>query len=217
MSTCCERGFRCEADAHFDRTRAERDLKSYREKGPGVTTRLIRDLIVAAGQSGGDLLDIGCGVGALTFELLERGIDRAIGVDASSAHIAAASSEADRRARTTAVRFIDSDFVEVAATLPSARVVTLDRVVCCYPAFEPLLEQSICHAERCLAFSYPLDVWYMHAALGFENGIRRLRRKSFRTFVHPVKRMVELVEQAGFERAGHKQTWQWAADVYVRS
>jgi len=29
--------------------------------------------------------------------------------------------------------------------------------------------------------------------------------------------MVELVKGAGFERAGHKQTWQWAADVYVRS
>jgi len=217
MSTCCARGFQCEADSHFDRTIADRDLKSYREKGPGVTTRLLRDLIVAAGQGRGELLDVGCGVGPLTFELLDHGIDRAIGVDASSAHIAAASNEADRRGRATAVRFIEGDFIEEAHALPSAGVVTLDRVVCCYPAFGPLLQQSIRHAERCLAFSYPLDVWYMHGALGLENGLRRLRRKSFRTFVHPAERMVELVKRAGFEQAGHKRTWQWAADVYVRS
>jgi SAM-dependent methyltransferase len=217
MSTCCcSHGFRCAADAHFDRKIAAGDLKSYREKGPGVTTRFLRDLIVAAGQARGALLDVGCGVGALTFELLDRGMDRAVGVDASSAHLAAASGEAVRRVRTDAIRFVEGDFVEVAVALPSAGVVTLDRVVCCYPSFETMLEQSIRHAERCLAMSYPRDVWYMRGALGLENSIRRLRGKSFRAFVHPVERMVGLIEKNGFELAGHRQTSQWSADVYVR-
>jgi magnesium-protoporphyrin O-methyltransferase len=216
MSTCCTHRFRCAADAHFDRTIAERDLKSYREKGPGVTTRLLRDLIVAAGQAHGVVLDVGCGVGPLTFELLDHGIDQAVCVDASSAHLAAASGEAARRARTNAVRFVEGDFVDVAAAIPAAGVVTLDRVVCCYPSYEPLLEQSMRHAERCLALSYPRDVWYMHVAFGLENLIRYLRGRSFRAFVHPVARIVRLIEQAGFERAAHRKTWQWSIDVYVR-
>jgi hypothetical protein len=95
-------------------------------------------------------------------------------------------------------------------------VVTLDRVVCCYPSFTPLLEQSMRHAKRCVALSYPLDVWYMHAALGLDNGLRQLRGKPFRTFVHPVRRIVQMIERGGFALAGHRQTWQWAADVYVR-
>ena len=78
MSTCCSRAFQSAADTHFDRKIADRDLKSYRDKGPGVTTRLLRDLIVAAGQANGALLDVGCGIGALTFELLERGMNQAV-------------------------------------------------------------------------------------------------------------------------------------------
>jgi len=151
MSTCCSSGFRCSADTHFDAKIAKRDLAQYREKGPGITTRLLRDLIVDAGAATGDLLDIGCGVGALTFELLGRGMDRAVGVDASRAHLAAASCEADRRGRLDSVRFVESDFVDVEDTLPPASVVTLDRVVCCYPSFAPLLEASARHAARCLA------------------------------------------------------------------
>jgi tRNA1(Val) A37 N6-methylase TrmN6 len=71
MSTGCSSGFRCSGDTHFDATIANRDVAQYREKGPGVTTSLLRDLIVKAGAANGDLLDIGCGVGALTFELLD--------------------------------------------------------------------------------------------------------------------------------------------------
>jgi len=217
MSTCCSPAFQCAADTHFDRKIADRDLKSYRDKGPGVTTRLLRDLIVAAGQANGALLDVGCGIGALTFELLERGMNQAVAVDASSAHLAAAADEATRRARTDAIRFVESDFVDVAAALPPARVVTLDRVVCCYPSFAPLIEQAVRHADRCLAISYPHDVWYMHGVIGLENGLERVRGKSFRAFVHPVERMVRMIEREGFERAGHRQTWQWSVDVYVRA
>jgi SAM-dependent methyltransferase len=208
--------FRCSADTHFNAKIADRDLRRYREKGPGVTTRLLRDLIVDAGEAKGDLLDIGCGVGALTFELLERGMDRAVGIDASRAHLAVASSEADRRGRLASVRLVESDFVEVAATLPAARVVALDRVVCCYPSFAPLLEASARHAKRCLAISYPRDVWYMHGAMGLDNGLRRIRGKSFRTFVHPADRMVAIVEQHGFSLAGRRRTPVWSADVFVR-
>ena len=216
MSTCCSSGFRCSADTHFDAKIAKRDLAQYREKGPGITTRLLRDLIVDACAATGDLLDIGCGVGALTFELLGRGMDRAVGVDASRAHLAAASSEADRRGRLDSVRFVESDFVDVEDTLPPASVVTLDRVVCCYPSFAPLLEASARHATRCLALSYPRDVWYMHGAIRFDNGLRRIRGKSFRTFVHPADRMVAIVERHGFTLAGRHRTPVWSADVFVR-
>jgi hypothetical protein len=34
------------------------------------------------------------------------------------------------------------DFVDVGPQIPSAAIVTLDRVICCYPSFEPLLIEA---------------------------------------------------------------------------
>jgi magnesium-protoporphyrin O-methyltransferase len=177
---------------------------------------MVRDLLLATGRLGGVLLDVGSGIGGLTFELLEHGVERAIAVDASPANLAAATEEAIRRHRVEDVQFVHGDFLDVAPQIPPATVVTLDRVVCCYPFYEPLLEQSLRHAERSLALSYPRDVWYVHAAVAFENAVRRIRGNPFRAFVHPAKRMTRVIQGAGFRLASQRQTWQWSADVFIR-
>jgi SAM-dependent methyltransferase len=216
MSTCCSAGFRSAADTHFNAKIAAKELARYRKAGAGVTTRFLRDLVAQTRGADGALLDVGCGIGALTFELLEHGMNQAVAVDASTAYLAAASEEAARRGASAAIRFVPGDFLDVASSLPAAAVVALDRVICCYPSYEPLLEQSLQHAIRCFAFSYPRDVWYMRVAIAFENVLRRLRGDRFRAFVHGVDRMARVIQDAGFELAGRRQTWQWSADVYLR-
>jgi len=211
---CC---FDTIANEHFDKGIARRDLDRYRKQGPGSTARLLRDLLVDAGALDGVLLDIGAGIGALSFELLDRGVKRAILVDASSAYLAAASEEAANRGRSDAIQFVKGDFLDVAPELPVATVVTLDRVICCHPLYERLLEASLKHAERRLAFSYPRYVWYVHVAVALENALRWLRRNPFRAFVHPPDRMTQVIERAGFTRLARRQTWQWSVDVYARS
>ena len=96
-------------------------------------------------------------------------------------------------------------------------MVTLDRVICCYPSYEALLDESLRHAERLFALSCPRDVWYVHAAIGFENLFRWLKRNPFRAFGHPVDRMTGIIERAGFKLVARRQTWQWSADVWTRS
>jgi SAM-dependent methyltransferase len=191
-------------------------LASYRKNGPGATTRLLRDLLLETGRIDGVLLDVGSGIGGLTFELLEHGIERAIAVDASPANIAAATEEAVRRKKVGAIQFVHGDFLAVAPQISSAGVVTLDRVICCYPLYEPLLGESLRHAERYFAYSYPRDVWYVRAAITFENAIRRIRGNPFRAFVHPVVRMTHVIQAAGFKFVSRRQTWQWCADLYLR-
>jgi hypothetical protein len=56
----------------------------------------------------------------------------------------------------------------------------------------------------------------IRAAIGGENGLRRLKGDPFRAFVHPGERMTEMIERGGFRLAGSRQTWQWSADVWVR-
>ena len=82
---CCCSSIGTAAERQFGEKRATKDLAQYRTKGPGSTARLLLAAIVKAGQPQGRLLDIGSGVGALTFELLERGLAEAVGVDLSSA------------------------------------------------------------------------------------------------------------------------------------
>ena len=214
MSACCST-YGNVAGAHFDEKIARRDLESYRKKGAGPSARLLRDMLVDTGAVDGVLLDVGSGIGGLSFDLLERGVKRAIAVDASAAYLAAAAQEATRRDRLRAVEFRHGDFVDVASMVAPATIVTMDRVICCYPAFESLLNEALGHAERYFAYSYPRDSWYVRAAIATENGIRRLKRNPFRAYVHPVDRMSQMIEGAGFRLAARRQTWQWSAEVWV--
>lgn len=122
--SCC--GFGHSADEHFNTAKVAKELSKYRRKGPGPTTRRLRDGVVSAGLQSGTLLDVGGGLGILSLELVDAGFSQATVVDASSAYLAAASEEATRRDRSTSTEFVHGDFVVMASRLTPASVVALD-------------------------------------------------------------------------------------------
>jgi SAM-dependent methyltransferase len=213
VCSCCN--FSEMADRQFTAEKAAKELNAYRKGRLGPTTRLLRDTIVELGLSDGSLLDIGGGVGALSFELLDRGITKAVVADVSGAYVAAAGQEVARRGRAESAMIVQGDFLQLAGKLPVADLVTLDRVVCCYPAYEPMLHEAARHATRGLAFSYPRDRWFVRSGMWIENAIRA-RKSAFRTFVHPPARMQEVIECAGFNLARRRNTRMWAIEVFVR-
>ena len=212
--SCC--GFDDTADQHFNADKVAKELALYRRKGPRPTTRRLRDGLVLAGLRHGTILDIGGGLGILSLELLEVGFSRAVVVDASSAYLAAASEEATRRGRSASTEFVHGDFLAMANQFPSVSVVTLDRVVCCYPLYEPLLQRALQLAQTGFAMSYPRDRWFVRAGNWYENAMRRRRGNPFRAFVHPPSEMMRIVEQAGFELASRRRTLAWSSDVFVK-
>ena len=212
--SCC--AFRDTADRHFTAEKVAKELRRYRRKGPGPTTRGLREGLTIAGLNQGTLLDIGAGLGILSLELLAAGMSRAVVVEASSAYLAAASEEAARRGRSASMQFVHGDFLTVAGQLTPSTVVTLDRVVCCYPFYEPLLEQALQRAERGFAFSYPRDRWYVRLGVWLENSLRRRRGNPFRTFVHPPAAMTRLIERAGFRLVSRRRTLVWSSDAFVK-
>jgi Methyltransferase domain len=213
---CTCGGFRDAVERQFTDQKAKAEIAHYRRKGPGPTTCLLRDGLMDIGPVAGTLLDVGGGVGALTFELLDRGVPRATIVDASSAYLDAASEEANRRGRSASTAVVLGDFVAISGQLPRAELVTLDRVVCCYPAYEPLLQQAVQHAERRFAYSYPRDRWFVRLGVRLENLVRKWRANPFRTFVHPPGTMQQIVEAGGFILASRRSTPMWSADVFVK-
>jgi hypothetical protein len=212
--SCCAFGHT--ADQHFTGEKVAKELLRYRRRGPGSTTRALRDGLATAGLSQGTLLDIGGGLGILSLELLAIGMSRAVVVDASSAYLAGASEEAAKHGRSATMQFVHGDFLAVASQITPATTVTLDRVVCCYPFHRPMLEHALQTAERGFAFSYPRDRWYVRVGIWLENALRRWRGNPFRTFVHPPLEMTQMIEGAGFTLANRRRTLFWSADVFVR-
>jgi magnesium-protoporphyrin O-methyltransferase len=215
VTNCCS-SVGAATGRHFNQKKAAKELALYRAKGPGPTTRLLLAALTDAGAVHGCLLDVGSGIGALTFELLDRGLTSAVGVDLSPAHVATATDEAAGRGRSGSTQFLHGDFLDLVDRLPSADIVTLDRVVCCYPHYGRLLAESLRRTGGCFAFSYPRDVWYVRASVWLENLARRITRNAFRTFVHPASAMENAIRQSGFARVASGGTRTWCADVYMR-
>ncbi len=214
LSSCCP-SFWTANGRHFSDAVARRDLERYRTGGLDATTRLLRDAILSAGN-GKTVLDVGAGIGALGFELLAAGADRVTVVEAAPAYVAAAQEEAARRNVTQRVDIVHGDFVTVAPDVTTADVVTMDRVVCCYPAYRSLLEAAARHSRRLLAFSYPRDRWFVRAAVGLQNLVRAVERNPFRGFVHSAPAMEAVLAEHGFRRTHRRETLKWSADLYTR-
>ena len=81
MPGCCSSSFESAANQQFNQKKVAQELKRYREKGPGPTTRMLADGIAQSGALSGTVLDVGSGVGGLTFALLDRGATSAVAVD----------------------------------------------------------------------------------------------------------------------------------------
>lgn len=207
----------CEITDHaFSEAEAKSELRNYSRKGPAKQTRLILEAIRSLSFNNANLLDIGGGIGAIHHELLEDVAQEATHVDASSAYLKQAKAEAARRGHSGRVNFIHADFTDVAADIAQADIVTLDRVVCCYPDFHGLLEAAADHSQKVLALTYPREIWYLRIFMRVANFFQRLRKDPFRVFLHPIAEMDLLIKGGGFERVALRRLLVWEMALYRR-
>ena len=211
---CCT-GY-CAAETQFDGKVAEHDLRRYRRRGADVTTRLLLEELRRRPLEGRRLLDVGGGIGVISAELADAGVASITMVEASPAYLEVARREVGSRYGSRPIQFILGDFTAIASTLPDADVVTLDRVVCCYPDGEALLREAAGRARQLLAFTYPRNRWYVRMMVALENIWRRVTGNKFRAFVHPPNRMDAVLEAAGLVRNAQRKTLVWVLELYRR-
>jgi magnesium-protoporphyrin O-methyltransferase len=210
-SNCCQ-----VTDSAFSENEAKANLKDYRRRGPATQTKLILDAVRSLKLKNASVLDIGGGVGAIYHELFKDIAREAIHVDASSAYLKAAKAEAVRQGHEDRVQFIHADFTEVAADLPQVDVVTLDRVVCCYPNFRDLLTAAASKGRTAIAMTYPREVWWTRVAVTLANFYQRLVKDPFRGFVHPVDEMDAVLNRAGLKKISTRRLFVWEMALYQR-
>src|SRR5919106_3393698 len=123
-------------------------------KRPGVKlARLLEKELRAAGLEGRTVLELGCGRGELSEELLAAGAARVTGMDLSPDNIAAARRIASEDGSTGRVAFHVGN--AATADLEPHDVVVHHRVICCYPDPDGLLGNSIAVAGSVYGLSMP--------------------------------------------------------------
>ncbi len=212
MSQC-----QCEGiESVFDRDLAASQLARVRRKGPLKTTRLLIEAIRARGVKDRTLLDIGGGVGIVHHELLASGAAGATDVDASSAYVKAAESEAQRRGLDGRARYLHGNFLDLAGSVPAADIVTLDRVICCFDDMLGLVTASADKARLLYGIVYPRDAWWTRLGIRLMNLPRRIRGDKLRVFAHPSEAVESLLRSRGLARTYHREAGLWQVAVFAR-
>ena len=212
--SCCSH---CAAsELVFDPKRAEDDRARYQRRGPDSTTKLIIEQLRPITRPGNTLLDVGGGIGVIGLELQTSGLREIVLVDAAPSSLSVAERLFADAVSSAELRVVPGDFVDLSPRL-EADIVTMDRVVCCYPDYVALLERAAASARSTLSLSFPRDRWFVRVRVSVENFVRRVRRNAFRTFVHPEAEMLAILCGAGFRRIGRRTTLAWCVDHWERS
>jgi SAM-dependent methyltransferase len=172
----------------------------------------LRDL----GVEGSTVLDIGCGVGALHRWLLRHGAARAVGIDLSQGMLEQAAKLSKQAGLSERVSYVQGDFVACAAGLACADVTVLDRVVCCYPNAEALVNTSLDKTRRLYALIYPRDRLLNRWGVGLLGRSLGLLGVEYRAFVHDPERIRGWITARGFRKSGERLSPLWMMQVYSR-
>ena len=210
---CCQ----CQGiENMFDKKAANRQLKRYLKKGPSKTTSMLLDAINKKGVQGLNFLDIGGGIGAIQYDLIKAGASNGTSIEASSAYIDVVKEETLKNGLAERVNFKQGDFTTTATDVDSADIVTLDKVICCYDDMSELVGLSSKLARKIYAVIYPRDVWWTKLALLMVNFYPRIKGSSFRVFIHPTKKVEEIIFGNGLKRNYYATTLFWQVAIFTR-
>jgi len=165
---------------------------------------------------GADLLEVGGGVGAIQIDLLKAGIEKSVNVELSSGYDDAAHELAQEEGVEDRITRHIGDFVERHDEFENADVVVMNRVVCCYPWMERMMEAATGKADRYLAMVFPREKWWVKLGLASGNGFMALRKCDFRAFVHSVSGIEAVATNAGFVVRHTDNNLIWQTLVFER-
>jgi magnesium-protoporphyrin O-methyltransferase len=214
--SCCNH---CQdAGSLFSERKAQKDLNKYKKKGPETSTEYLLNMIrssdVEITQS--SLLDVGSGIGAIQYELFNDGLSQATNVEASTPYLETSKAETQRRELTDRTSFHFGDIVELAPELSNATMVTLDKVICCYPDPESLIEATADKATQLYGVVFPRVRFITKIGLKLGNLWSKLWNNDFRMYLFGRNYIDRIIRDQGFTMQGHNQTFLWHISLYTR-
>jgi len=213
--TCCSH---CqEAGELFDIQTARKQLKQYRKKGAWKATRFLLDEIRKRGVDDKSLLDIGGGVGLIGQELFKDKLNSATLVEASEPYLKVAEEAMREQGYQDRFSGHSGDFVAMADELPKADIVTLDRVICCYPYMQEMVKTATAKANKLCGVVYPRVNVVNKVIIHLGNLAQRIRQKDFCIYLHERADVDDTFHQESFQLVASNRTFVWHIDLYERS
>jgi hypothetical protein len=207
VTSCCKPS---EYRRFFNSTFARRDLERYRRDGLSETER---DLVTLCHEvRGASVLEVGGGIGALQLELLEAGASSATNVELSGAY---EDTARELFAERDDVERVVGDFVD--SDVAAHDIVLMHRVVCCYPDVDALVRVAADRTRQRLALTLPQQRRWIGWGLGAVNIWLWLSRCGFRTYQHPLDRVVSAAAARGLRLEGRiRRGLLWESVAFVR-
>lgn len=214
MSDCCDpvpyRRF-------FNSKEASRRLRRYRRRGLDGMAAGIVGYMTDRGVRGRSVLEVGGGVGDLQVELLKAGAAHSINVELSAGYEDAADELMTAEGLTGRMSREIGDFVEKKDLVDPADIVVLNRVICCYPWMDRMMDAAVAKTGWLLGISVPRDRLLAHLFVGMGNWLNRARSCEFQAFVHPTAEIEARASAAGLDMVYSDRDLAWQGMVFERS
>lgn len=190
----------------------------YKKRGLSSSSKLLLDFIVGERVQGRSVVDLGCGAGGFSVQLLKEGAASANGFDLSQNMVNTAMALARAEGFEGKAKFQLGN--AATAKLPPSDIVIMDKVLCCYPDWKLLLKNAAGASQTMLGFVVPRDIGI--ARLPFRAGIRLVnffakRRGSILFYLHPLGLIDSALRDSGFIQQRKRTSRLWLVFLYTRS
>jgi SAM-dependent methyltransferase len=189
----------------------------YKNKGLSRSSKLLLKFILAGNAQDKAVLDLGCGAGGLSLELLKHGANNAVGFDLSPRMIEAANELARATGFEGKAKFQEGNAAIV--DLPRSDIVVMDKVLCCYSEWRPLLKNAVNASNSVIGFTVPRDEgitkWPFRLGLKIANYFQR-RSGGVLFYLHPLGTIDKTLRDSGFNRLRKQTSRFWLVFLYSR-
>jgi magnesium-protoporphyrin O-methyltransferase len=158
------------------------------------------DFLDQRGLHGKTVLEVGGGVGEIQLELVKRGATTAVNLEISSSYEPEAARLISESGLTGRIHRRLLDIAADPASVETADVVVLHRVVCCYPDYERLLGAAADAAREALVFSHPPRNPVSRMIFAGQNALFWMQHRQFRTYDHPPAAMLDVLGRHGLRK-----------------
>jgi hypothetical protein len=197
----------------FDSRAARNNLRHYDKHGLNKMARRMVEYLKGRGLDGHRIIEVGGGIGAVQVELLKAGAVNAINVELSDGYEEVAAQLVSREGLDGRVERRIGDFTEIARGMEADDVI-MNRVICCYPHMERLMNAALSASRQFVAATFPRDRMMFHVYVGLEDLYNRMRGVDFRAYIHPPQDILETATRAGYEVAFNECDFMWHGVVF---
>lgn len=151
------------------------------------------------------------------MELLKKGAESTVGFDLSPKMVDSAIGLATANAFENRAKFHVGDAAK--SEIPTVDIVVMDKVLCCYPDWKPLLGNAMNACRGMVGFIVPRDEgiakWPFRLGLKVANFFQR-RRGRVLFYLHPLGVVDRILRDGGFVRAEKQGSRFWLVFLYSR-